>query len=269
MSKELSHIEVYFPLGEFEDKVDLSEKISEEVESAGSMDYCGYTDRDSLKESLVNHISDGDIEEYRSITDEEENKIREIISNTIEKCDSELPLPTKNYIFVYPYLPTEEDKVFRGNTGVASYSCVFHLFVNPDQYTKEALQDTVAHELNHTIYYYHHYDDFNNYTLLDNLLMEGLAENFKEQFFDSETTPWAGALDKDEAFKVIKDSEDLLDSKDNKAINSFLFGDENHERWTGYSAGYWLVKEYLKSYSDLSWDDIMKLEKEEFLEALQ
>lgn len=130
------------------------------------------------------------------------------------------------------------------------------------------MENTIAHELNHTIYMYRHYDDFGSYTLLDNILLEGLAENFRQTYFDPETTPWAGALQKDEAFKVLKNSINVLDSGDEEIKNEFLFGGKDYKKWTGYSAGYWLVKEFIKENQNLSWNDLMKVGQEKFLEVL-
>tara|TARA_Y100001935_G_C17155880_1_gene432792 strand:- start:7 stop:819 length:813 start_codon:yes stop_codon:yes gene_type:complete len=269
MNKDLSQIEFYFPSGEFKDKNEIVDSILSLIKEKGSIDYSGYADVDLLKRGLFDHIGNGSAKQYKEISEEQKLEIEKTISETIEKCNEKLSVPTKNFIFVHPYLTTEDDKVFDGVMAVAVYSCVFHLFVNLDQYSKKSIENTVAHELNHTIYYYHHYDDFNNYTLLDEILLEGLAENFREQYFDPEVSKWAGALTKDEAFNVLKESKDILESRDQKVIKEFLFGNDKYQRWTGYSVGYWLVKEFIKNNSDLSWDEIMKVDPQKFLEVVE
>lgn len=159
--------------------------------------------------------------------------------------------------------------MFEGVMGVASYSCVFHLFINLSNFSEQSLIDTTAHELNHTIYYYRHYDDFNNRNLLDSILMEGLAENFKEAYFTPESTPWASALKEGEAFKILKESKDLLLTTNEDEIQSFIFGKGGgQKRWMGYSVGYWLVKKFIAENLDLSWDEIMQLDQKSFLEVL-
>lgn len=269
MSKKLSQIEFYFPEGNFNNKKELTDAIISEVKEKDSLAYCGYSDKKHLKKGLLNHLGEGDISQYKIISDNEKRKIKKIITNTVEECNEKLSVPTKNFVFVNPYLTTESDEVFNGVMAVAVYSCVFHLFINLDEYTDQSLINTVPHELNHTIYYYNHYDDFNNYTLLDEIILEGLAENFKEEFFDSERTPWAGALSKDKAFKILENSRDKLNSRDQSEINKFLFGiNEKDSRWKGYSAGFWLVKEFIDNNQDLSWDEIMKIDREEFLKEL-
>jgi len=266
MSKDLSQIEFYFPSGEFKNKQEIVNSILSLMKEKRSIDYSGYTDIDLLKQGLLDHVGNGSIEQYKEISEEQKLEIEKTISETIEKCNDKLPIPTKNFIFVHPYFTTEDDKVFDGVMAVAVYSCVFHLFVNLNEYSKKSIENTVAHELNHTIYYYHHYDDFNNYTLLDEILLEGLAENFREQYFNPEVSKWAGALNKDEAFEILKELKDILESRDQKVIKEFLFGNDKYQRWTGYSVGYWLVKEFINRNKNLSWDELMKTNLKRFIE---
>jgi uncharacterized protein YjaZ len=141
---------------------------------------------------------------------------------------------------------------------VALYSCVFHIFISPKDWSKESLENTVAHELNHTIYYYNHFDRFNNYTLLDNLLLEGLAENFREQYFDKKITPWAGALLREDALEITKNLKEKFNSTDKELIKQVLFGSEQYKKWTGHSVGYWIVKKFREENPNVSWNELMK-----------
>ncbi|MEX0931160.1 MAG: DUF2268 domain-containing putative Zn-dependent protease [Candidatus Paceibacterota bacterium] len=268
MNKDLSQIEFYFPNEEFKNKDELVNSIISLMKEKGSIDYSGYTNNELLRQGLLDHIGNGSIGQYKSISVEQKSEIEKIISETVEKCNDKLPIPTKNFIFVHPYLTTEDNKVFEGVMAIAIYSCVFHLFVNLNEYSKKSIENTVAHELNHTIYYYNHYNDFNNYTLLDEILLEGLAENFREQYFDPEVSKWAGALNKDTAFDILRESKNILESRDQKVIKEFLFGNDKYEKWTGYSLGYWLVKKFIKSNPNLSWDEIMKIDSQKFLSTL-
>ncbi len=270
MGKDLSQIEFYLPSGEFKDKTAIVDAIISLMEDRRSINYSGYSDTELLRRGLLYHIGNGSIEQYKAISEEQKLEIEKTISETIEKCNDKLPVPTKNFIFIHPYLTTEDDKVFDGVRAVAVYSCVFHLFVNLDEYSKKSIENTVAHELNHTIYYYHHYDDFNNYTLLDEILLEGLAENFREQYFNHEITKWAGSLEKEEAFRILKDlDKDTLESRDKKVIKEFLFGNNKYKKWSGYSTGYWLVKEFINRNKDLSWDELMKTDSKRFTEIIK
>jgi len=266
MKSNLSKVIIHYPEANFDIKEDLVDSIVSKIKSDGNIDYSGYQDEETLKEGLLTYIGNGDVKSYKQATDEHIELIKECIKKTIEKCNQYLPVPAENLVYVHPYLPTGNDKVFEGVMAVAVYSCVFHLFIDSETFTQESLEDTVAHELNHTIYYYHHYDDFGNYSLLDNMLLEGLAENFKEEFFRSQRTAWAGALKKEEALESLKDLDnDFLLSTDQKIIQNFLFGNSQYKKWSGYSLGYWIVKEYISHNPNKSWEELAKTEKEEFL----
>jgi len=268
MNKDLSQIEFYFPKGGFKSKEEMVDSIISLMNEKESVSYSGYVNVELLKQGLLDHIGNGNTEQYKEISEEQKAEIEKTILETIQKCNDKLPVPTKNFIFVHPYLTTEEDTVFEGVMAIAVYSCVFHLFINLDEYSKKSIENTVAHELNHTIYYSHHYEDFNNYTLLDEILLEGLAENFREQYFDSNVTKWAGALSKDEALDVLKKSQDILKSRDKRIIKEFLFDNYKYKRWTGYSVGYWLVKEFIKNNPNLSWNEIMEIKPQKFLKVV-
>lgn len=270
MSKNLSQIEFYFPKGKFKGKTEIVDSIISLMKTQESIDYSGYINTELLRQSLLDHIGNGSIEQYKEISEDQKSEIEKVISETVEKCNEKLSVPTKNFIFVHPYLTTKDDKVFGGVMAVAVYSCVFHLFINLDEYSEKSIKNTVAHELNHTIYYYHHYDNFNNYTPLDEMLLEGLAENFREQYFDPEITKWAGALEKEEAFQILKDlDKNTLESKDQKVIKGFLFGNGKYKKWSGYSIGYWLVKEFINKNRNISWDELMKTSSKRFVEIVK
>lgn len=265
MNQDLAEITICFPNGDFNDKSELVNSIVSLISGKEMMECCGYPDAELLKKGLTDYMGEGDIRQYREISDEEGLLIKKIIYETVEKSNEKLKVPTKNFIFVHPYLPTKEDDLFEGVMGVATYSCVFHIFISPDEYRKESLESVVVHELNHTIFYYRHYDDFYNFTLLDEMVLEGLAENFREKYFDLNTKPWANALSKDEAFEILNNSLEIINSRDQVLIKNFLNGKGEYKKWTGYSIGYWLVKDFIENNPDLSWEELMRTNSVDFL----
>lgn len=272
MKSELAQIEFYFPdkTGNVKNRKKLADLILDMMKKRGSTGHAGHSNEKSLYEGILEHLGNADIGQYKTLSESQEQKIQKQIEETVSRCNDYLPIPVKNYVFVFPYLPTEKDKVFGGVMGVARYSCVFHIFLSPDLWSPEVLANTVAHELNHTVFYYQHHNDFNDYTLIDEMLLEGLAENFREQVVDKAPAPWAIALTQEEAFRAL-DSMDRKDlaSKDRNLIKRVLIGNETYKRWTGYSVGYWLVKELMRKKSDLSWEEIMKLQSQEILEIVK
>lgn len=160
--------------------------------------------------------------------------------------------------------------MFGGSYGFTPYSCVFHLLIHLNEYSAKSIGDTVAHELNHTVYYYRHYDDLNNYTLIDEMIMEGLAENFREQVLGGSSLPWAIALGRQDALNILNETkEETLYTRDQDTIKSVLLGNDAYQKWTGYSVGYWLVKEFMKNNSDVSWNALMKMPSQKILQTVK
>lgn len=268
----LAQIEFYFPEGKFKDQKELINETVHMMKERGSLDYSGFKDIDSLKKYTLNSMGDGNTKKYKGISEAEKTKVKKIIFSAIAKCNKKLQIPIKNFVFIRPYFPSKKDRVFGGVMGLATYSCVFHIFVNTNNYKEGHLESTIAHELNHTIYYYHHYEQMMaGHTLLENLIMEGLAEIFREDVIGGDPAPWSIALSKKEAFKILnKLGSKSLFSKNQDSISEIVYGDnKKYKRWTGYSIGYWLVKEFTSSNQNLSWHEIMKLDSNEFLKVIR
>lgn len=272
MSPDLTHIEFYFPdkSEDIASKEQFADLIVGMIKRQGSIEYSGHIDEQSLYDGILEYLGDGDISRYRPLSESQQSEIKKHIEITIARCDASLSLPTKNYIFIFPYLPTEQDKIFEGVMGVARYSCVSHIFLSPELWSPKALVNTIAHELNHTIFYYHHYHNFGNYTLLDEVIMEGLAENFTEHVVGAEPAPWSIALTRDQAFELVGSMDDkIFSSKNQSLIKGILFGNDTYQRWTGYSMGYWLVKEFMHKRSSMSWEEIMNLDSLVILDGVR
>lgn len=271
MKSKLVQIEFYFPKKKnLKNKRGLADSILDMMKKNKSTTYAGYINEKSLYDGIIQHLGNADIKTYKQLSESQIQKIQEQINKTIIKCNDHLPIPTKNYVFVFPYLPTEKERIFEGIMGIACYSCVFHLFISPDLWSPKTLASTVAHELNHTIFFYYHYEKLNNYTLLDRMIIEGLAENFREQVIESTPSPWAIALTYKESTDILNSmtTEDLF-SKDQNLIKEILFGSDEYKPWTGYSVGYWLIKKLIQKNPHMSWDEIMKLESKNILDIIK
>ncbi len=271
MQSNLIEINFYFPevSDRLKNKQRLVDLIMESMRVNKTIQYAGYASEKDLKKDLLFHIGDNNIEQYHNISVNEKKIIKKTIGQTIKKCDKILPLPTKNFIFVFPWFPSEKEIVFNGSFGFAAYSCVIHLFVNLDIFSKKSVADSIAHEINHTISYYYHFDRYSNWTLLDHMVNEGLAENFREDVFvKTNSALWSIALTKKKAFNILISIKRYLNFKDQLLHQRILFGDKKYKRWAGYSIGYWLVKDFINKNKDLSWEEIIKTDPEDILEAV-
>lgn len=89
------------------------------MKDRGSIVYSGYSNAKLLKKGLLDHIGNGSVKRYKKISGEQKLEIEKIISETIERCNEKLSIPTKNFIFVHSYFTTKEDEIFEGVMAVA------------------------------------------------------------------------------------------------------------------------------------------------------
>jgi len=267
MKSKPASIEFYYPNKlEARNKKRLVNILVELMKEKGSLGYSGYHNENDLRKEILLHMGSGNMVDYTLLDTKEERKIRKEIEMTIRKCNAILPIPTKNHVFVFSYIPDKDENVFGGVMGYAPYSCVFHLFISPKKYTVQSLAHTVAHELNHTIFYYNHYHNFNNYTLLEHMIIEGLAENFRESVFGGEPAPWSIAIEQESALEKMESLKEVLSSTDEDIRHNVLFGDgKKYKKWFGYSLGYWMIKRFIEKNKRMSWENIMKKDSKEIL----
>lgn len=266
MKNDLVNINLYFPktVSRIKNKSQLVDLIMKMMRKDGNIRYAGYLKEKDLKKELLRYTGDN-INKYRELSSKEKVIIKKTIIKTIQKCHKKLFIPTKNFIFIFPWFPSIKEREFQGSFGFAAYSCVLHLFIAPNIFTKKSIADSVAHEINHSVSFFHHFDRYGKWSLLDHIINEGLAENFREDVLKTKPAPWAIALTKKEAFHTLKSIKHLLYSKKSDIQREILSGSRNYKRWTGYSIGYWLLKDFREKNKNLSWEEIIKIKPEDIL----
>jgi uncharacterized protein YjaZ len=110
------------------------------------------------------------------------------------------------------------------------------------------LKHTLAHELHHTMRWR---DPGYGITLVDALITEGLADCFDLEVFGGESPPWSRALSDEEFNRMIKKAQGELHNK-KYDHSSWFYGNSNMgiPRWTGYSLGYKMIRDYLQKHPD-------------------
>ena len=225
----------------------------------GSIQYAGYLKDKDLSRDISSGVGAFNRDTYKSLSIQHKNLIRREIKNSVIRCYKKLSFPIKPiYIFIFPWFSNDRDKILLGGiNAVAPYVTTLHLFVNPSSFSKESLRETIAHELNHLVFYYYH--EASDYSILENMIIEGLAENFREQVFGGKSAPWSIAFSRIEAQKKFKLLKSVLSSKNKRLYKEIFFGSKKYKRWTGYSVGYWIVRDFLSKNPSIAWRDIMKL----------
>ena len=155
--------------------------------------------------------------------------------------------------------------------GVGGYAPNSHLvFISLDPQfsdfqhtiTKE-LKRTLSHEINHAIRWR---DPGYGKTLLEALVTEGLADHFDVEVNHEDPEPWCIALSV-EQIEVLLDKAKKEFSNKNYDHNAWFFGstEKGIPRWTGYSLGFKLVRDYLQKNPDRKASTLYNAKAEEFI----
>lgn len=166
---------------------ELVDFIIEEMKSDGGIKFAGYLKEEDLKKDLLRHYENEKIAP-QNISIKQKTIISKCINNITEKCQKALPHPNfPIFVYIYPWFPGRESQLsFGGVTAFAEY-LTMHLFINLNEYSPESIKKTVAHEWNHLAYYRNH-TEF-PYSLLTYIIMEGMAEVFREEIAGGKPAP--------------------------------------------------------------------------------
>lgn len=241
------------------------ELILNEVQHHDWIGYAGYSEKKYLGYTLERRYSQSNLLDYQPIVKDQIIAIETVIAETFQKCSKHLS-PTNNptYFFVFPWFPDEETKkVFNGVMGWVDYQDTVNIYISSSYNSKELIE-TVAHEYNHAVWYHHH--GGHQQTLFESMIIEGLAEHFREQTVGGETALWCKALSSDESQEMFQKLKPYFN--ETNMYESVFFGDKDYKKWTGYSVGYWFVNEQLKKLKSLDWNEVMKWDIEKWKTGL-
>lgn len=147
------------------------------------------------------------------------------------------------YIF-----PITKINAISNKNGVAYRDAVF-LFVSTEL-EQDELRALFAHEYNHVCRFHYLNKSFNDVTLKDSLLLEGLAECAVEELYgDKWLAPWLKLYTVEELMLIWQ--EHFLPSLDVQGLYNhyeFLYGGQL-PKWIGYCIGYEIVRTYKKNFS--------------------
>ncbi|WP_430786592.1 DUF2268 domain-containing protein [Virgibacillus flavescens] len=170
------------------------------------------------------------------------------------------------------FLLDENDDFVRDRLGGVSaftdYNGNLCFIVYPDEKVRSILKSIIAHE------YHHHWrikklgTTEKNETLLDRLVLEGLAEHFvRIELGEACLGPMMRALSEEEARTLwnTKYLEHLSDHGDK--TDPFMFGDKDQgiPLWAGYSIGYYIVKWFIEKHNFKSIEELTELPSNNFI----
>jgi uncharacterized protein YjaZ len=246
----------------FDSLIELSKETDSDEDKWG-----GFLGESYLKDALRNKIDESDYKKYEHPGEDTISTIKETVKNAGNTAQKELQNPNAPLkVFVYPWFPGEDMEVFEGTMGTTFWAGSFHLYIDLESFSQSALRETVVHEYNHAVRL-NYFSPFKQ-TMLEAMVMEGLAEIFREEVLGGEPASWSQALTKDRAKKALRKLEDKFDvqTDDRELYQEIFFGQGDYDRWTGYSCGYHIVKSYRSNNSDISWKKLVQKEPMAILE---
>ncbi|MFB1097434.1 DUF2268 domain-containing protein [Terribacillus sp. JSM ZJ617] len=151
-------------------------------------------------------------------------------------------------------------KQLGGKSGLAFKDKLF-LFLSPEN-TEEEIKAIFTHEYNHVCRLNRFDKSEEMYTLLDAIVLEGIAENaVTERLGEELTARWASFYPDKKIEKMWSDyivpKQELLPKDDE--YQAILFGHRRYPKMLGYCVGYHVVKNYMERYS-LSSEDLLSVE---------
>ena len=153
-----------------------------------------------------------------------------------------------------------------GVTGFTPNAYSMFLRIDCESDWSRFIVGTILHEFNHVIRFQR-----TNFprrpSVLDNLVMEGLAQCFEEDATGT-LRPWSEAITREKAREIWQNIKDRLELK-SRDLNDRIFireGDEEFPLWAGYTMGYLMVRNKLKKLKKTNWDKLIGMNPKSFLE---
>jgi uncharacterized protein YjaZ len=128
---------------------------------------------------------------------------------------------------------------------------------------------TIAHEFNHSVRMQYFTTKKKEWTILDCIVLEGLADNFVRQITGFIPT-WARPFPKNVEQKIFKQIEEKINQKvtyyDFHEKIGIMFGNKEFPQWSGYRIGYSIVNNFLLRNPKTTFQELIKLGANEILE---
>ncbi|MBB6453755.1 uncharacterized protein YjaZ [Salirhabdus euzebyi] len=188
---------------------------------------------DREDENIINNICEGD---YWKIAKKEFSHLQK------EWDGPDVPV----FIFPSNYRNRQLHRDFNGLAGLGFKDKLF-LFITENTSLKE-LTAILHHEYNHVCRLHHQGVNHKN-TLLDAMILEGLAEKSVEERFGKESmAKWTSIYDDDFAKKywgrLLK--QHLAVKKNDPLHDQIMYGGGPFPKWIGYNVGFRIVSSYLE-----------------------
>lgn len=239
---------------------EIMEKIIEKVPNLDNIGYAGYLKKDWLMMTLKRLMLDKEENNQSYVYNTEyEKKIKLICREIIKKCEKYID--EKTHIFLFPTFDKFAIEKMRGVSGFCPWNNTILIFINFINGWEKQFEETIVHELAHALSPFAKPDA----QIGPWLILEGLAEHFKDSIIKQDRSPWTKAISEEESWKIFDEIKNSLEKSDFDKYSEIFYGTGKYPLWAGYTIGYFLVKRYLEKFPNFDWKELLKKDPEKIL----
>jgi uncharacterized protein YjaZ len=233
-----------------------------------------------LRGLLFNPFED-DLEDWLPsyLDDIQGSGVESLITQSLTRCHSFIAGPP-GVVWILPGprpSPTDSQKSSGANRVIGDATPQgMRLYISPIDGWQDWVKPVVAHEYNH---YLRLQGGEEKKTLLDHLILEGIAETFAREIFPRPATPWTeqGFVTEEEACRVWKAMYPVHGASDARVIDKHMRGQDSYycrflpceKRETiGHTIGHRIVQDYAKQKyagQGIDWAELTRLSSEVIL----
>lgn len=198
--------------------------------------------------SLTSHIKD----------------INKIFNKTIGKITKKIPISNIDIVFEdNPYNIIPEI----GIGGQTQNQNLIYISLDSHQPSfKKILIDQLERVLVHEIHHCARWKGAGyGTTLLEAIILEGLADHFEIEINNKKPEPWSVKLNKNQIKKYLFKAKREFNNKKYNHYDWFFGTNKSIPRWAGYSLGFYLVNEYLNKHPNKKPSQLINTKAKEFV----
>lgn len=233
---------------------EIIDKIIKKIPNLEDIGFAGYLEKKWLKLTLQRLIPDKEGNNQQYVYNKKyEEDIKITCKKVIEKCEKYLN--GKIHIFLFPTFDKFAREKMNGISGFCPWKNTIFIFINFTNQWRIYLEESIVHELAHALSPHCKIDA----SIGSWLVLEGIAENFKEFIIPGRKSPWVMIVPEEKAWKIFEEIKEILNENDFNKYSEVFYGTGKYPLWTGYTLGYYLVKRYIKKHPEIKWDDLLKI----------
>lgn len=243
------------------EKREFVTRITDRINFRNDIGFAGYKDKQFLKNFLIWSIyGNTQTSTWNSIS---LNECKQEIEYVLQKCSNVIEDRIIK-IFIFPTIDKFVIEKMGGISGFTPWKNTILLGVFRTENWSRSLKNTVCHELAHALAL--NFNDRN--TIEDDLVFEGIAEHFREDFLNRQKEPWVKSISEKEAKNMFQKIKPKLKISSDELYRELFFGTGRFPLWSGYAIGYYIVKDYLDKCTDKNWIKILQTNPTEIIKKV-